>query len=79
MSWNVSSGVVSCVVALTVYDSDGFVQHFAVGERVTIDSDVETAMALQEGHGGWIDAMKKVYKWLIYLLLPLSFKRIMNN
>ena len=64
MSWNVSSGIVSNVIALTVDDSDDFVQHFTVGERVTIESDVDTAIALQEGHGGWNDAMRKVCKWL---------------
>jgi len=56
---------------LHVDDSDGFVQQFTVGERVTLESDVDTAIALQEGHGGWVDAMTKVCKWLPYLLSPL--------
>jgi len=52
--------VVSCVVAVIV---DKCVQHLSVGERVRIESDAETAIELQEGHGGWTKPMRKVRSW----------------
>jgi len=33
---------------------------FAVGDRVRVDLEVEIFQALQEGHGGFFDKMKKV-------------------
>ena len=39
---------------------------FAAGDTVRVDLDVETAKLMQEGHGGWIDAMTDVRDSMLY-------------
>ena len=33
---------------------------FVKGERVRVEADVSRAKSLQDGHGGWVNKMKKV-------------------
>lgn len=33
---------------------------FAAGDTVRVDLDIETVKLMQEGHGGWVDAMTEV-------------------
>ena len=46
---------------------------FEIGERVTIDVDVEVVKSLQHGHGGWSDGMMEVSPFAYIFLTHTLF------